>query len=234
MTEKQRIDAVRKIKACLARADAERNANENERAIALRQANALMEKYSIQMIDLGDTDELGPLGSEETSIGAKPWKAVVYHAVGKLYAVRILYGKGLVTIVGRQHYRSIVIDMGQYVINSIEKEAKRAKGDKRYKASFRNGAAQGLYPTVDGILKERAKAHDNISESKALVLVDHFKKEMDLANQWMHDNMRVGRSRRMPGGSDARGYSDGHVYGSTINLGDQLGTSQPKGRLTNG
>jgi hypothetical protein len=233
VTEKQREDAVRKIKACLARADAERNANENERAIALRQANALMEKYSIQMIDLGDTDELGTLGTEKTSIGAKPWKAVVFDAIGPLYAVKILYGRGLVTIIGRQHYRSIVVDMGKYVINSIDKEAKKAQGDKRYKASFRNGAAQGLYPTVEAILAERAKAHDNITESKALVLVDHFNKEMDITSQWMEDNMKVGRSRRMPGGTDARGYSDGHVYGSGINLGDQLGSSAPKAkRLT--
>ena len=41
---KQKEAAIRKVKACLAHADKERNANENERAIALRQANALMEK----------------------------------------------------------------------------------------------------------------------------------------------------------------------------------------------
>ncbi len=43
MNDKQQSDVIRKIKACLARADAERNANEHERATALRQANALMD-----------------------------------------------------------------------------------------------------------------------------------------------------------------------------------------------
>jgi len=232
MTEKERDNAMRKIKACLARADEERNANENERAIALRQANALMEKYSIQMIDLGDTDELGPLGTEECSIGAKPWKAHVFQAVGKLYAVRVLYGNGLVSVIGRQHYRGVVVDMCQYVMDSIDREAKSMEGDKRFKASFRTGAAQGLYPTVEAILKARAKAHDDVSASKALVLVDHFKQELQATEDWMSANMGPIRKGNRTKTSSEAGYQAGRAFGQTISLSDQLGNSAPKGRLS--
>jgi hypothetical protein len=232
MNEAQREAAVRKIKACLARADEERNANEHERATALRQANALMEKYSIEIIDLGDTEDLGPIDEENHSVGAKPWKAHIYNNLAPLYGVKVLYGRGLVTLVGRQHYRNVVSDMAQYVMSSIEREAKAMSGDKTYKADFRKGAATGIDITVKRILAERAKAHDGISQSKALVLVDHFKNELEATTTWMNAHFgKLKKGSRM-GIKNYAAYADGKAYGESINLSDQLGTSTPKGRLT--
>ena len=229
---KQKEAAIRKVKACLAHADKERNANENERAIALRQANALMEKFSIGIIDLGDTDELGAIGEGKISVGAKPWKADTVNAVAALYGCKVLYGFGNAYIYGRDHYRHVVEDMAGFVMDSIEKEAKGMKGDKTFKTSFRLGCSAGVWNQVNGILKERAKAHDGISASKALVLVDHFKQEMTLAESYIAEHVgKVGKgaTRKV---KDHRGYRAGEEYGQSISLADQLGDSSPKGRLT--
>jgi len=223
MTEADKERAVWKIKACLARADEERNANEHERATALRQANALMEQYSISIMELGDTDDLGPMGDDKVSIGAKPWKANVLNAVSRLYGCRVLYGRGIAYVYGRQHYRHVVADMAMYVINSIDKEAKTKDGDKSYKASFRNGAAQGVYKQVEGILKERAKAHDGVSESKALVLVDHFKNEMEATNKFIFETIGKTGTRQGTKSNSRAGFNDGKAYGESISLNDQLG-----------
>lgn len=225
MNDKDRDAAVRKVKACLARADEERNANEHERATALRQANALMEKYSIGIIDLGDTDDLGPVGEDQVSVGAKPWKADTVNAVAELYGCRVLYGYGIAYIYGRQHYRHVVADMAGYVMGSIEKEAKAKKGDKTAKASFRLGCANGVHVQVALILKERAKAHDGISASKALVLVDHFKQEMELSDKYIDEHVgkvRKGAKRVI---RDEKAFREGHDFGRNINLGDQLANS---------
>lgn len=229
---KEKEAAIRKVKACLAHADSERNANENERATALRQANALMEKYSIGIIDLGDTDELGPVGEGKISVGAKPWKADTVNAVATLYGCKVLYGFGNAYVYGRDHYRHVVEDMAAFVMGSIEKEAKAKKGDKTFKTSFRMGCAQGIWGQVNAILAERAKAHDGISASKALVLVDHFKQELALADSYIAEHVgKVGKgnARKI---KDANAFLAGKEYGSTINLADQLGDSSPKGRLT--
>ncbi len=230
MNDKARDRIIQKIKACLARADEERNANEHERAIALRQANALMEQYSIEIIDLGDTEDLGPVGEEEHSIGAKPWKAMVYNNLAPLYGVKILYGRGLVTMIGRAHYRNVVSDMAHYLMASIEREAKAMSGDKSYKADFRKGAAQGIHTTVKRILKERAKAHEGVSASKALVLVDHFKNEMQATNDWVAEHFGKIRTRSPTKVRNWGAYHDGKAYGESLNLSDQLGTSNQNQR----
>lgn len=229
---KQKEAAIRKVKACLAHADKERNANENERATALRQANALMEKYSIGIIDLGDTDELGAVGEGKISVGAKPWKADTVNAIAALYGCKVLYGFGNAYIYGRDHYRHVVEDMAGFVMDSIEKEAKSMKGDKTFKTSFRLGCSAGVWDQVNGILKERAKAHDGISASKALVLVDHFKNEMELAEAYIAEHIgKIGKGQQRKV-KDHKGYRAGEEYGQSINLSDQLGDSSPKGRLT--
>lgn len=225
MNDKQQSDVIRKIKACLARADAERNANEHERATALRQANALMEKYSIGIVDLGDTDELGPVGEDKIQVGAKPWKAMTLNAVARLYGCRVLYGYGVGYVYGRQHYRHVVADMAGYVMASIDREAKAQTGDKSFKASFRTGAASGVNQTVDTILEERAKAHDGMSQSKALVLVDHFAKEDEATRTWMVEHGHISGGTRTVKISDGAGAAAGRAYGRSINLNDQLGGS---------
>ncbi len=83
----QRENLIRKIQALLARADKDRNDNENEREIALRQANAMMAKHNLSIVELSEAEqreELGMVTEGHKSLSGAVWKAVVYSAVAKL------------------------------------------------------------------------------------------------------------------------------------------------------
>ena len=125
MTDDQERERVlRKIRACFARADEARNESEHERAVALRQGNALMDKYGIEVLELGETDELGERGQDSVQTGRTIWKAQVVDAIGRLYGCKVyrshdFHGKRVTMIVGREHFRHVVADMAKYVTNSI-------------------------------------------------------------------------------------------------------------------
>jgi len=72
MTSDERDRVMRKIRACLALAAEENNASDAERATAMRQGTALMDRYGIQAIDVqeSDDDTLGERGEERVSMRA--------------------------------------------------------------------------------------------------------------------------------------------------------------------
>jgi len=226
--EQERNGILRKIRACLSRADANRNDSEEERAIALRQANALMDKYGIQAVDLGETDELGERGKHGIDTGRNLWKAVVIQYIGKLYGCKVYRSpsEGRTWIIGREHFRHVVVDMAGYVISSIEREAShQARGRGRsFGNSFRRGAASAIGEQVKEILASRARGETaQVSSSKAMILVDMYKNELALNDEWLRaQGVRLysGGRRRISSGD---GYHAGQQYGRGIGLQDQLG-----------
>ncbi len=246
--EQERSRILRKIRACFARADEARNESEAERAIALRQGNALMDKYGIEVLELGETDELGERGQDSVQTGRTIWKAQVVDAVGRLYGCKVYRsnderGKRVTMIVGREHFRHVVADMAKYVTASIAREAafQRASQSEtqRFVNSFCAGAASAVHGQVREILAERQRGETaQVSDAKAMVLVDFYKNEIALNIDWLrlagvHLKSRSGSSRT----SDSRGYYAGKDYGKGIGLNDQLGrggASASVKRLGNG
>ena len=234
MTESDRMRILRKIKACLAHADEARNSNEHERATALRQANAMMDKYGIEILELGDADDLGPRGESRVHAGMNPWRSVVFEAIAKLYGCKVYRTTGRhgqIYIIGRKHYRSIVEDMGTWICNSIDREAKiLGPLGRSFKASFRMGASRGVYDTSKSILEERAKGKTtHLSTSQAMVLVDHFLNELALNNEWLRNSgVKLSSMRSQYG--NRTGFAAGQGYGANINLSDQMGGKE-QGKL---
>jgi hypothetical protein len=226
MTTEERENLLRKIRACYARADESRNENEHERATALRQANALVEKFAVSAAEL-DSDELGPMGKSDVPVGMTIWKQTTYFVLGELYGCEILWNtRGTMYIIGRASYRNVVEDMGKYVIASIEREAKKqARGDKTYLNGFRKWAVEGVRANVRDILAERAKGLQVEGTGTSMVLVDHFKGQLEDASAYMHDQYKIkkGKPRAMP-----RGGMEGYEAGRGIGLNDQLGTTRVK------
>jgi hypothetical protein len=227
MTIEERENLLRKIRACYARADESRNENEHERATALRQANAMVEKFAVTAAEL-DSDELGPMGQNDVPVGMTIWKQSLYFVLGPLYGCEVLWNRrGTMYVMGRQSYRNVVEDMAGYVITSIEREAKaQARGDKTYLNGFRKWAVEGVRANVNDILQARKDAAATLGTgSKALVLVDHFKGQLEDASKYMNDTHRVstGKARAMP-----RGGMEGYEAGRGIGLNDQMGTTRVK------
>lgn len=237
----QRENLIRKIQALLARADKDRNDNEHEREIALRQANAMMAKHNLSIVELSEAEqreELGELTEGQKSLTGAIWQAVVYSAVAKLNGCKCLRNtsKKIVMVIGHSSRVDISVAMAEYVIASIKREMPRAFDNhlgigevinrRSFNTSFGNGAASAVFANVKTILAARRRGQidgENLSRHQAMVLVDQDKKQMaDVLSFYHRQHPHVRRGS----GSNSRsyqGYQAGKSYGSGISLNTQIG-----------
>ena len=163
-------------------ADAESGASGQERETALRRVNALMEKYSDSIMDISEDERHeDERGSEPIATGTVQWRAAVITIIGKLYGVFVYRttgrdGRGF--FVGRASSRVVVRYISEYLIRSIEAEAKTVIGNRACKNAFRLGAAAGAAKSVNAVIDERKRAaQGRRSDSSELALVDHYAAE---------------------------------------------------------
>lgn len=233
-------DAIRKIKALLARGDEGKNDNEYEREVALRQANALIEKFAIDATEL-DSDELGPRGFGHVRTGSARWKSGLVHEVATLYGCatvrhrRTRTEEPLVRVYGRRHYVNLVYNISTWLIKSIEAESSTRKPPQRsgesvraYRNSFKVGAVAAISETIREILKDRRELVEVHSPGKGLVVVDHFEVEKEKnAAVRAKDFPYLVRGRGVS--YTGSGYGAGKAYGSGLSLNTQVsGASQPR------
>ena len=165
MTNEKTIDRIRKL---LAMADAENGASDQERETALRRANTLMDKYNVSMMDVSEDERNeDERSSESIATGTVKWKAAVITVIGRLYGVFVYRttGKdGRTFFVGRESSRAAVRYISEYLIHSIEAEAKTVIGNRAYKNAFRLGAAAGVAKSVDAIIDELKPIQQRVKE----------------------------------------------------------------------
>jgi len=224
------IDKVRKL---LARADEARNDNEHERAIAMRQAHALLAKHGLALADVETADEaaaeLGALGKGKVELATRAvWERGVYTAIARLHgchAVQQVW-KGQspkIFIIGRRLRVNVVRELAAYVVASIQREGKAWGRDS---TAFGVGAWTGVAKQVDIILAQQARGEigeERVSQSTALVLVNQHKQalaEAQGATKEFFPNTRDA-SYRHTGNRDAM--SAGRAYGEKVGLNIQIG-----------
>jgi hypothetical protein len=217
---------LKKIRALLARANEAQNDNEFERQIALRQATNMMDQYSISMVDLDTEEDVRGAGFVATKTAR--WKANIVNHLSNLYgckAYRSVGTNGRTFVIGRQSHRTIVLELSEYVIASVEREAKKYKGTgKSYINSFKLGAATGVYQQTKRIIAERQRG-ETTSTSKALAVVNHYALEQKENEQWLKNQNVTLRKQASTRASDYRAYTSGYEYGNHISLNNQLGGS---------
>ena len=237
----QRENLIRKIQALLARADKDRNDNEHEREIALRQANSMMAKHNLSIVELSEAEqreELGELTEGHESLTGAIWQAVVYSAVAKLNGCKCLRNssKKIVMVIGHSSRIEISVAMAKYVIASIKREMPKAFDNRSFaeeyinrrsfNTSFGNGAANAVFANVKTILAARRRGEidgENLSRNQAMVLVDQDKKQLADVMVFYH---RQHPHVRRGSGSNSRshsGYLAGKSYGAGISLNTQIG-----------
>ena len=209
-------------------------ATENERATALKFANGLMDKYSISLLD-AETFENDPRERSSVLIGSHPWKATVYDAIGKMYGCLVWRTKGAtghVFVVGTESIRNVVLLMGDYVVESIEREVRCiSTSGKRASTSFKVGASSGVHAQVSAIIRERDKGNDELPASKALVLASFYETEKEKNNEFFETlGMKLTKSPRRTI-SDAEAFAQGKSYGKRVSLNNQLGNGSNTPRL---
>ena len=214
--ENRIIERIRKLFALAA----DDGALGNESETAMRMANALLSKHSIEMSQLTGHDETVFCTFAEYDI--KPtWVKPVISAIGKLYNCRVIYDynwsepKTLIIGTGANRMTAtIVIDQ---ILDQIRKECV-GKG-----SNFRNGAAIGLGEVCEKLIEERKQDTTEIVPGTGLIPIDQMKQQMNAASEFVNENFSGLRR-----GKGVKGSSEGRAYGQGLNPGARVGGSGQK------
>lgn len=231
MTTQQNI--IRKIRALLARADENRNDNEHEREIAMRQAEKLMAMHAIDASDI-DTSDIERPGTEQVKTGASLWRASIVGAIAKLYgcaSYRTSGRNGTTKVIGRQADRMVVLSIAAWIMESIDREARNTCQGRRESRAFRVGANAGVWRQVRQILRERRESADRVAGT-ALVVADYYASQLTINDRHMRSMVRL-RSGSGMSHSSTSGYARGRAYGESVNLSRQVAGAGQR-RLGNG
>ncbi len=236
----QRENLIRKIQALLARADKDRNDNENEREIALRQANAMMAKHNLSMVELSEAEqreELGELFESDDKVTGAVWKNSIFNQIAKLNGCDTIYSPHSKTIhiLGHKSRVEITRSMALYVIASITREipkawdslvGKASTNRRSFNTSFGNGAAVAIQENVRNILAARRSGvidGETLSRDQAMVLVDQDKKQLAEVRQFYRKAYPHTRNGAGSSSRSSAGYGAGKAYGAGISLNTQIG-----------
>lgn len=209
--ENRIIEKIRKLFALAANDGATGAESEN----AMRMANAMLDKHSIEMSQLTGTDETVFCTFADYNI-KPPWVKTVIGAVCKLYNCRQIFDynwpEPKTMIIGTGANRmttTIVIDQ---LIDQIKKESV-GKG-----SAFRNGAGIGLYDVVNKIINERKADKTEIIPGTGLVPLDQMESQMNAANIFVEHNFKNLTSSK----SSAKSSQEGRKYGQGLNPGARV------------
>lgn len=241
MSKEANEKVMAKIRKLLARADANKNDNEHERAIAMRQAHALLTKHGIDIDDVGEASTVevnyGALGELAVAVnGTRPdkWMLSIYHSMAVMNGCySFVRGKDRkIVMVGRALRVTVARQMGDYVMASILSECKRVHQARYshihgrvFSVDFGDGAAAGVRAQVEEIIKNMKKGEldgEKLSDSHALVVVNQHALALKEGKELAYNKYNIGRgTSRVSRMSDA--YSHGVDHGRSIQLNAQVG-----------
>jgi hypothetical protein len=238
---------IAKIQKLLARADEDRNDNEHERAIALRQAHSLLARHGLNADDVLErsVDPLGPLGRLTVGVDFTPWQRSVTVCVAELYGV---FGyrdsNGVTKFCGRKARTLVARDVLLYLLRSVEREvyaalksrpANSALHGKTFRRSFCTGAAIGIATQVESILADLRKGEldgEQLAPGQALVLVNQHALAVSEAKAALPTtvNPDAGKTKKVT--VNANAFERGRRFGETVSINNQLsGSATPARRI---
>lgn len=221
------LDRIRKL---LAMANDERG-NEHERATALRQAHSLLTRHGLDLMDLDalEREQQDPRGRFQEDGWSAVWARLVYAAIGDLFLCLHLYTpphktntrKQTHVFIGRASNAATAFYMANYVVESIRKEARRAKAE--YGAdtrSFCMGSAHRILERIRVMVDARAET-SGVGGKYAVALVDLAESEQaanwDFASEW---NVRQRTAKAS--GLNRQDYQAGREFGDSVGLNVQV------------
>ena len=209
--ENRIIEKIRKLFALAANDGATGAESEN----AMRMANALLSKHSLEMSQLTGHDETVFCTFAEYNLKT-PGNMSIISAVCKLYNCRIVFDynwpepKSLIIGTGANRMTTtIVIDQ---LIDQVKKECKGKS------AAFKQGAGMGLHDVVNKILDERRADKTEILPGTGIMVLDQMQQQKAAADAFVDENFK-GLTRTKRKSSNA----EGRAYGNGLNPGARVG-----------
>jgi len=217
--ENRIIDKIRKLFALANDKGATGAESEN----ALRMANAMLSKHSLEMSQLTGHDETVFCTFAEYNLKT-PGSMTIIGAISRFYNCRIIFDynwpepKSLIIGTGANRMTAtIVIDQ---LIDQIKKEC---KGEN---AAFKQGAADGLAEVCRRITTERNKDTTEILPGTGLMVIDQKKQQLAAASAFVDANFANLKNTKRKKGS-----AEGRAYGQGLNPGARVG-GEGQRRLT--
>lgn len=209
--KKERI--LQKIKHCFALS---KSANENEAAMALRQAHALMEKHNISLSDMSMAD----ISCQHTkaAVAKKPptHQAILINQIATMFGcqaiMRYIKGARVVEFIGYDAYP----DIASYAFDVLNRQLKKARKDyidtelKRVKIRANKTARADSY-CYGWVISVVDKISDIVPPSVNTQLITQYVKEHvgEVKEKNPRDRSNALASRRSQHKDMNRGYQDG-------------------------
>lgn len=213
MEQNKLIDRIKKLLALSAN-----NPNPHEAQVALKRAQKLLAENDMSMTSLTDVEDES-IG-ESHGKNVQRWTRTVYSAITNLYQCEYIIDPNPPArhiVIGTLANRTTAILIINYVLKSIRIESKGKS------ASFRNGAALGVYQSCKKILEEEKKNKDIIIPGTGLVAADIRLVRSSANDRYINDEHGdVCTSRR-----SRSFYSQaGHDFGSSLSVNPQINNDQ--------
>ena len=223
-----------KIKKLLSLAD---STSEHEAEIAMKRANELMKKYSIDEMSVrGMPNETDIEGIEFHLNGTQQWDSSLYYAIAKAFSCTCFQynrsgGKRRVKIYGTSKNRMVVSMIYDYAIKTLENIYIKAKKDyiKKYKVntsrsfthSFKKGVAYGMCDALKKIEEANKKDIETSYGGISFALV--FQNSSQLSRKKMYDeNPRLKKSTANVSITNSNAYRDGFEKGKNVSFNNQV------------
>lgn len=214
-------DIARKIAAIISKADS--TAHPEEAAAFMAKAHQMLERYGIDLMDLGRLNESDPVGVDYEAVKVArsyPWALPLAHQLGRYYGVRTVYTEvyGSDTIIacaGRLSARTTFQLMWPYVLRQVQNFARIAYNEGHYKSRMKAVAAMADAMTyrLSRLAADRQPARGSTTTQNALVPMDEIKQVLEEA----FPSLRSARRRKLSADSRA------HELAEKISLDSQVG-----------
>ncbi len=209
--ENRIIEKVKKLFALAGNDGATGAESEN----AMRMANALLSKYSLEMSQLTGTDESVFCTWAEYNLKTPGTKSII-GSIGRLYNCRVIFdmnwtpAKTLIIGSGANRMTAtIVIDQ---ILDQVKRET---RGEV---ASYKHGVAIGLNDVCKKIIAERKADRTEILPGTGLMPIDQMTQQANAADDFVSANFAGLKSSR-----SGKGSLEGRNHGNRLNPGARVG-----------
>lgn len=233
MEEAEKVKILRRVRKMLTLAN-DAGATEGERDNALRMAHATLAKYNL---DLAQAEAAGqkveePRGMHCETFYGRPWARQVCQATAHLFFCEYIYTpafKGKDTrhyFIGRESNSITAGEMARYLVESIQRESRRAAryegAGNTYLRSFALGAASRIRERVVEII---AASHSQATSGPgtAIVLASLYDLERERNDKEVAVRFpKLGNGRGGKGTGSLEAHARGRIYGGSVSLQKQI------------
>lgn len=213
MEQQKIIERIKKLLALSAN-----NPNPHEAEIALKRAQKLLTEHDLSMSSITEVEneEVG----ESYGKNVQKWTKIIYQAITELYQCEYIIDMNPPArhiVIGSISNRTTALLIIDYVLKAIHKEGKGKP------ATFKNGAALGVYQTCQDILDQEKKNKDVIIPGTGLVAADIRRVRSSANEQYIQD-----KYADVCAGRRSTTYYDqaGHAFGSSLSVNPQIHREQ--------